>query len=265
MSYIARRASERLRGIVERVWHVERDAAAIVPETICPDGRSEIVLHLGDPMLEQIGAALRSQPRHLLVGQMTAPATVIPSGRIAMVGARLAPSALHRLLGIPQHQVAGRVIDLEDVWPAWVPRTADQIAAEVEPAARLAALERALEALIPSEMPDDAFQRLDAAVAQLQASGGQARIDLIARQLGTSRRQFERRFRAHVGLSPRLFGRIIRFQRAFRAIDVESGAAIAARCGFADQAHLVHEIRRFAGQTPTLLAEAGGLTRFFRQ
>jgi hypothetical protein len=60
-----------------------------------------------------------------------------------------------------------------------------------------------------------------------------------------------------------LFGRIVRFQRAFSALGFECGAAIAARYGFADPAHLVHEIRRFAGQPPTALAEASGLTAFF--
>jgi AraC-like DNA-binding protein len=44
-----------------------------------------------------------------------------------------------------------------------------------------------------------------------------------------------------------------------------SRAPSSPRCGFADQAHLVGEIRRFSGQTPTLAAEADGLTAFFRR
>jgi transcriptional regulator GlxA family with amidase domain len=105
---------------------------------------------------------------------------------------------------------------------------------------------------------------MSAAIALLDVTGGQASIDALAHGHGLSRRQFERRFREQVGLSPRLFGRIVRFQRAFGALGFERGAAIAARYGFADQAHLVHEIRRFAGQPPTALAEASGLTAFFR-
>ena len=104
---------------------------------------------------------------------------------------------------------------------------------------------------------------MTAAIATLRASGGNAAIDRLARSAGLGRRQFERRFSEHVGLSPRLFGRIVRFQRAVRHLGAESGAAIAARCGYADQAHLIREIRRFAGQTPTALTEAHGLTAFF--
>ena len=86
---------------------------------------------------------------------------------------------------------------------------------------------------------------------QLRASGGTASVTRVAIATGISRRQLERRFREQVGLPPRTFARIVRFQRAFHALGRESGAAIAARCGYADQAHLVREVRRFGGQTPS--------------
>ena len=264
MPYTSRPPVGRLRGIVDRLWHVEDAGAWSAPETICPDGRTEIVLHLADPMCERVGDAARPQPRYLLVGQMAAPIMVVPTGRVAMVGARLEPGALYRLMHIPQQRLAGQVHDLEAVWSGWTRRAVAQVG-EVEGAPeRLVALERALESLIPAGSPEGSGRFLDVAVQRLQASGGTASIERLAHQAGISRRQFERRFLEHVGLPPRLFGRLVRFQRAFHALGTESGASIAARCGYADQAHLVREIRRFSGQTPTLLAEAHGLTAFFR-
>lgn len=257
VSYITRPPSPRLRGLVERLWRVEDPRPFGEPETICPDGRSEIVIHLGD--------AMRNQPRHLLVGQMDSPIMVTPTGRVAMVGARLSPSGLHRLLPFPQDRLRGQVISLDSVWNVWTRRTVDQVATAGTPARELDAFERAIEALIPDarcSVPDLA---LETALSGLRASGGNASITRLATAAGMSRRQFERRFRERVGLPPRLYGRIVRFQMAFQALGHESGAAIAARCGYADQAHLVREIRRFAGQTPGTLAEAEGLTAFFRQ
>ena len=67
--YMARRPAGRLRGIVDRLWHVEGAGALSGAETICPDGRSEIVLHIADPMCERVGNELAAA-RHLLVGQM---------------------------------------------------------------------------------------------------------------------------------------------------------------------------------------------------
>ena len=215
-------------------------------------------------MIERSANGDRRQPRHLLVGQMDGPVTILPTGRVAMAGARLHAGALYRLLPVPQQELAGRVHDLDTIWHGWTRRTADRIASAATPAAALDTLECALEELMLHATWEADARGLARAVQCLRLTSGAAPIEILAQQIGLGRRQFERRFLEYVGLSPRLFGRIVRFQRAFRALGAESGAAVAARCGYADQAHLVREVRRFAGQTPTLLAQAEGLTAFFR-
>jgi AraC-like DNA-binding protein len=257
VSFLTRPPSSRLAGLVERLWRVEEEESSSEPETICPDGRPEIVVHLGDPM--------RGQSRYLLVGQMDAPLTIVSSGRVAMVGARLSPTGLYRLLPVAQDDLIGEVVSLESVWTAWTRRTADRVASALTPAGQLDVFAVALEELVTDQSANRADCGVEAALDVLRRSGGNASITWLAGQAGISRRQFERRFREQVGLSPRVFGRIVRFQRAFRALGMESGAAIAARCGYADQAHLVREMRRFGGQAPSALAAADGLTAFFRQ
>jgi AraC-like DNA-binding protein len=257
MSFLECRPSGRLRGIVDRLWRVDDDAGDVSPETICPDGRTEIVLR------QRLGDRDTCQPRNLLVAQMEGPVTIVSTGRVSMVGARLVAGALHRLLPVPQDRLTGQILDLESVWQSWARSTSDRIASAPSAARGLEAFERALEALVPDVSLDPDVRAMDAAIAALRASGGNARIERLAHATGLGRRQFERRFAERVGLSPRLFGRIVRFQRAFRHLGAESGAAIAARCGYADQAHLVREVRRFAGQTPTALTDADGLTAFF--
>ena len=263
MSYVARPPAGVLRGLVDRLWSVEEIGVAS-PETICPDGRSEIVLHIGDPMAERVGVRDVCQPRHLLVGQMTLPITIVPTGRMVMVGARFAPDAMYHFMSMEQDAIVGQVLDLELVWSRWTRETAEMLSEVSGPVERLAVLERELERLLSMTPHTRSSRSMKGAISQLEASCGSVSIDRLALAYGLSRRQFERCFREQVGLSPRLFGRIARFQRAFNALGVESGADIAARYGFADQAHLVHEIRRFAGQPPTALAEASGLTAFFR-
>jgi len=78
----------------------------------------------------------------------------------------------------------------------------------------------------------------------------------VARELGWSHRRLIARFRDEVGLPPKFVARIARFERAREALaaDPASGLAdVAARCGYADQAHLTREVGELAGMTPARL------------
>lgn len=262
-TYLARAPGARLAPLVTRLWYIASPGPSGEPDIVCPDGTTEIVLHLGDPMRERTLAGDVSQPRYLLVGQMDRPVTLVATGRAAMVGASFIAGALFHLLPTAQDAFAGRITDAAAVWPAWTARTAEQAASCAHPDAALDVFEAALCELLPSQW-QARTDPIAHAVGMLRRSGGTRSIDelAVASQLG--RRQFERRFRERVGLSPRLYGRIVRFQRALAGLGRESGADIAARCGYADQAHLVREFRRFAGAVPSALVEADGWTRFFQ-
>jgi transcriptional regulator GlxA family with amidase domain len=71
-------------------------------------------------------------------------------------------------------------------------------------------------------------------------------------------RQFERKFRERVGLSPKLFSRIVRFNRAFELKDLNpenDWLDIAISCGYSDYQHMVKDFKQFAGVTPTILMQ----------
>jgi AraC-like DNA-binding protein len=253
VSYLTLAPPPRLAGIVERLWRVEDADGDHPPQTICPDGCAEIVIHLADPM--------RGQPRHILVGQMDSPLSVMATGRVVMLGARFTPTGLQRVLAMPQHRLAGAIVPLDCVWHEWTRETREQIESVRDPRQQLRTLGRSLERLVRADAPPDVV--VEFAVGVMRARGGPTDMDHVAGRAGISRRQLERRFRAVVGLSPSLYGRIVRFQQAFAAIKHEPGAAVAARWNFVDQAHLIREVRRFSGRTPTLLANVDGLTAFF--
>ena len=255
VSYITRAPSQRLAGIVERLWRVEDNHPTRAPEAICPDGRAEIIIHLGD--------AMEAQPRHLLVGQMETPIMVTATGRVKMLGARFTPTGLHRVLPMSQDRLVGQIVPLDSVWDAWTRCTVDQVAGAGDAQRELRVFEHAIELLVPDLTEPSSDRGVELAVRAMRTHGQPLPADRLAKAAGVSRRQFERRFREHVGLGPNLFGRIVRFQHAFAALGHEPGAMLAARLGYVDQAHLIHEVRRFSGRTPTLLAEAEGLTTFF--
>lgn len=91
------------------------------------------------------------------------------------------------------------------------------------------------------------------AVAALDSSGGDVRVEQVAAWLGVSRQHLAAQFRQHVGLSPKLFARICRFRRATAAIKAAQSpdwAELALACGYFDQSHLIHDFQEFAGSAP---------------
>jgi transcriptional regulator GlxA family with amidase domain len=79
------------------------------------------------------------------------------------------------------------------------------------------------------------------------------RIDELRRDVGLSGRRFSRLFSEQVGLTPKLFARLNRFQRAVRLLsqtrDIDWGEIVFA-AGYYDQAHLIHEFQSVSGVTP---------------
>jgi len=170
---------------------------------------------------------------------------------------RLTPLGTHMLLGVPMHELADRVVPVEDVLGregAELPERLHDL--ETWPQ-RFAVLDRLLvrrldEARAPGAGVQYAWWRL------VQTHGG-ASVEALAEEVGWSRRHLFARFREHTGLPPKVFARILRFQRAATLMADPAGPSlceIALDCGYYDQAHLNRDFRAFAGRTPTELMAA---------
>ena len=91
-----------------------------------------------------------------------------------------------------------------------------------------------------------------AAVARLGEPD--ARVDSLAIEVGLSERQLRRRFHAAAGYGPKTLQRVLRFRR-FLAGSRDDLARAALEAGYADQAHLAHEVARLAGTSPSRLMD----------
>ncbi|QBD81114.1 AraC family transcriptional regulator [Ktedonosporobacter rubrisoli] len=105
-------------------------------------------------------------------------------------------------------------------------------------------------------LTDVAFLRT--ALELLYKTQGQIRMSVLAAECGLSLRQFERRFKQRIGVSPKVFARLLRFEALLCVLIHEpaySLAEIASRLGYQDQAHVIHEFKTWAGCTPTIFLE----------
>src|SRR5918992_2189608 len=102
---------------VDRIWTLTGHAGELDGEAqpVLPDGRPELVVHFGDPFdrLSNSGQSER-QARVLLAGQLTGQLTLRPTGIVGVLGVRFHAYGASAFVRVPQHQLAGLTIALED-------------------------------------------------------------------------------------------------------------------------------------------------------
>jgi AraC-like DNA-binding protein len=95
---------------------------------------------------------------------------------------------------------------------------------------------------------------LQTALEQLYNTHGLIRMDALATACGLSLRQFERRFKQRIGISPKVFARLLRFETLMASLiqnPTPSLAQMAFHPGYQDQAHAIHEFKLWVGCTPS--------------
>jgi len=189
-----------------------------------------------------------------LYGASAAPARAELSGHVDLFGVRLRPGRAGHALGAPGGDIAGRVIELDDVLPArgWT----DELAAAPGARARADAVARRLAACAHGAAADRLGEAIADAIVEARGAAG---VDELARRFSVSGRHLSRLCRAATGLSPKQLARLVRFQAALRvlaAAPARNLAALAADHGYYDQAHLTGEFRALLGATPAAAARA---------
>lgn len=236
---------------IDHYWVLETEEPGPV-QRVVPDGSPELILNLGRPFESCDEGVWRVQPRCFVAGQITGPLLLRSAGAARILGVHFRPHGLPALTGMPASELTGRIAPLDDLSRNIA--VIGEIDSVCELEARLVRL---------ASSPVDA--KVGEAVRQLERSNGTRDIASLARDFGMSTRQLERRFLDGVGLSPKVFSRMRRFQSVFAAIENgdSNWAAAAVACGYYDQAHLIRDFREFAGEPPTSLVASDDLARHF--
>jgi AraC-like DNA-binding protein len=265
MIYSERAPSPALAAFVDRLWTLDgpRDATDLDP--ILPDGHPELIVHCGDPFVELRGDCDRHvQARVLIAGQLRRAVHIAPTGDTHVVGARLRPDGAAAIFGGSLDQLTDRIVDLAWVDRILTRRLIEDVVPRPSAPERLRALDRALRTHRRPRSVDPVVTRACGIALQQR---GLTHVGDLAAAAGLSARQFERRFLARVGLSPKPFLRTIRFQEVLRAIGTAPAndwVRIALDGGFYDQSHFVADFKAFTGLAPSAWnVSAESLTAIF--
>jgi len=240
---------------VKAVWFARGTKREFdVAEPIVPDGCVEIVFNLADPFLHvRADGSLTRQPVDLLAGQMTRPTIALPSGEVDLLGVRFWPGRAGAVLRTSMWELQDQLVSASSALGG-----ADRLLAdlrELDHERRIAHLARVLAPRCAS-VDAHSLRLVECALAYISRRRGQVTIEHLARDAGVSRRQLERQFRDQVGLRAKHVARIVRIQSVLELIRRQpelTGAAVAAQCGYSDQAHLIHECKALTGTTPARL------------
>lgn len=247
--------------LVRCLWTLQGDRSES-PAPALPDGCPELILNFGEPCLVDGGEGrLVQQPAFVLVGQITRPFAVSPTGRLDLVAVRFTPAGA-ALLHQPMSSITDSWIDIAGL-PAATPLVR-ALPGAMSPDERIRVVTEALAELVSNGPRID--QRVLTAVETIERTHGMASIDTLATEVAMTPRHLQRLFTRSVGINPKLLSRIRRFQRVFAALRDEAAgwSLVAIGCGYSDQAHLIRDFTELGGGPPAeLLANLPEFTRQF--
>lgn len=160
------------------------------------------------------------------------------------------PVGAYLFLGLPMQEITNRIVEFGDLLGPDGDRLVEQLAATPDWAGRFAAVD----AFIGRRIANARRRPAPGVVwswRRITESGGGVTVSELAAELGFSRKHLTTLFREQVGLPPKTVARVVRFDRASRAVgEGASWADIAGDHGYYDQAHLIRDFREFSGFTP---------------
>ena len=242
-----------LRSVVRSFAEIYEDLGSTVLAWPVP-ARPHLLLdiHLAEPYRVRYDCGPASPvPQTFVAGPQTyRRAHLYMSRQIHVFNILFQPTGLNRLVGVDMTTLVNQAPSTSDVLGKSAAALNDSVRAAPNFASRVVAAERWLGMMLDKGQPDRA---IDDASHLLMTTRGRARIEGLVRRSGLSASQFQRRFATHVGMTPKMFARTIRFDRALiarRDARDRTWTDIVHELGYFDQAHFIRDCHALAGLPP---------------
>lgn len=250
---LVHRPRERLAAHVDCIWALERDALPHSRERMVATGSADIVVPLLQESIirhpDEAGPAMHFRGA-IVQGAHDRYAVRGTGGASSVAGVHFKPGGAAAFFGGALREIRNRAELLEDLWGREVCTMRERLQAATTLQARVLLLE----AWLLSRL--DAAAGVHAAVTfalDAFALDPNTSIDSVRQSTGLGAARFIRHFEDAVGLTPKRYARVLRFNALLPRL-VRQGprdwADVAAQAGYFDQSHLVHEFKRLAGVTP---------------
>lgn len=249
--------------LIDCYWHAESDSVIPEKKKIIPDGFTEIIFHYRDPYRINLSGRWQKQGKCLLAGQIRKFFYLENTGASGMFGIKFRPAALTNLFGLKMIELTDRVVPLQTI---------------------VGKLYRGMEAAVQSQIPIEDFvpmlnqffserltymtinEKIEQSINLIFSRKGDVTVAELTDLVHITERQLQRLFNHFVGLSPKFYCRIIRFNHIFSLMEQpdSSWVEVALHSGYYDQAHFIRNFQAFTGEDPSAyLFEEQSLANFF--
>ncbi len=220
-----------------------------------PDGNTEIIIDFADaPKYIYDNQTLREiQACHRVwASGVRTEAISIPSGRhSALLVISFRKGMAYPFFPLPMDEMADRVVDADLLWGNDFAFLREQLLGIKEIDLKFETVESFLLGHFPGKLVGN--PAVDYALAEIIRQPDQISLAGLSQHIGYSQKHFIGMFKRQVGITPKAYLKIIRFQKAITAIERRrevNWAIISQDCGFYDQPHFINDFKVFSGFTP---------------
>jgi len=240
---------------VKVMWYWDGYIQSHAQERLLPDGAMTIALNLGAQRVSHDEGddpgSCASAVAQVICGTRSTYMVADTANMVTTFGIQFRPGGAFPFLRMPASELNDQCVSLEGVFGSGVRSLRDRLLACATPQQKFAVAEQWL--LAQTAKPLQKHPAVEYAVHHfVQGAVGQPLSSVVDR-IGYSQRHFNQLFADEVGLTPKRFLRVRRFQRVITSISsqpVVDWADVAVRCGYYDQSHFTHDFRGFCGLTP---------------
>jgi len=257
MLYLHKRPAPPIDRFVESVWLCRNAVDQRRLERVLPTGSGQLIVNLAEDATRTYqctdrGLSTQVRPGSIVSGIATRCQIIDTEEQTHVAGVVFRPGGTKAFTRWPASELSNADVPVEDLWgKAVADRLREQLLDAASPDAALNVLE---EWLLETWLERSCHPAVCFALDAFLCSPSVARVSDVTGVISLSPRRFIEKFEAEVGLTPKRYCRLLRFQsavkKAHRATPID-WTQLALDCGYFDQAHFIHDFREFAGITPS--------------
>jgi AraC-like DNA-binding protein len=236
-----------------RIVHFEFDKFTQIPfKVYSPKPEECLYFILHDSLMFEFSDSTKKESQlPIIIGQQTIVNTRYFHKKFLNFQVVFQPTGLFRLTGLPSFELTNQLVDAEYIFSKNILFIHEQLQDAKSHREMLLIADKFISDMINHARKD--FHPLDSISKMMMKRHGKISVDWLAKESCLGIKQFKRKFSERVGVNPKTFERIIRFNKAFNIKNAHPNwdwLRIAIECDYFDYQHLVKDYKSFTGLTP---------------